>query len=513
MMNNINPMTSFPQPPLAPPANKPKTEYQTPEKVFALICLLFGYLFIKYVLSFRGNVVTSLFFITFSIAALIYYKKSGVVFKAKDILFFLFINIFSLNFLLFDNTFLLFLTSVFIIFMIIYWNYTITKKPIELISDYFLIDMINATFVLPFTNYFEVPQAISALHKSKKDSKIKAILLGLIIAFPITLIVGNLLTSADSLFEQMMSYAFQNISSQIITFVIDVIFGIPVAFYLFGMLFANARKKHNNYIKEETKEGFAKRLRIAPATVLYTAVTPICILYVLFFISQAGYFLSAFQSYLPAGFSYAQYARRGFFELCAVAFINFILLILLNMLCKWKDEKKPVGLKIYTSILSVFTLMLIATAMSKMILYINNYGFTQLRIYTSWFMLLLATIFIIILLKAIFSKVKVIKSSVIAFVIFFTILSFSNVDGMIAKYNVKWYQSGKIEEMDISMLYQLSDSAVPYVIPLINDKNSQVAKETRDYLDAFVNHYEQHDWEDWNFSSYRAYQEYVNELR
>lgn len=63
--------------------------------------------------------------------------------------------------------------------------------------------------------------------------------------------------------------------------------------------------------------------------------------------------------------------------------------------------------------LSIFTLILIATAISKMVMYISVYGLTQLRFYTTWFMLLLAVIFVMIIVKqsAMISALRVISPS------------------------------------------------------------------------------------------------------
>ncbi|WMJ22401.1 DUF4173 domain-containing protein [Paludicola sp. MB14-C6] len=499
---------------LQQPLEKPKIVYSKVERIAALLCLLFGYFFIKFVFLGHENVFTAFYFITFSIFSLIYYKNCHISINFKSVMFFLLVNLFSMNYLITDNGMIAFLDTVFIILAIIYWNYyTCQNENKKFLSNHFCLDLLNAAIVLPFAHFVEAPKAMFSNSKSKKNGKLKLILLGLIIALPITLVIGGLLLAADSLFENMMSFALKDISSSVVTFIMQVILGIPVALYLFGLLFSNARKKHQQYIPDESKAKVTKSMRVVPSTILYTAVTPICVLYALFFIAQAGYFLSAFQSYLPEGFSYAEYARRGFFELCVVAILNLFILILLNGLCKWKTEKKPNGLKAYTIILSVFTLMLITTALSKMILYINAYGFTLLRVYTSWFMILLGVIFIIILLKAVFDKINVVKQSVIAFLILFTILSFSNIDGLIAKYNVEWFETGKIEEMDISMLYQLSDSAVPYVIPLTKHKNEQIAKESQEYLDLFIHKYEKQKWTNFNLSSYLAYQEYVKATR
>lgn len=490
---------------------KKKTIYTKSESIYALICLIFGYLFIKFVLLTGGNLLTTLYFSIFSVLALIYYKKKEYKIRKASFMWFILINIFSLNFIITNNDLIKFLDAIFIIFSITYFCYHIClKQNNNFITNHFILDMLEASLVLPFSHLGENPKAIIAISKKKKNNKIKMILLGLLLAIPITLIVGNLLISADSLFENMMSFAFNKVSNNTITFIFQFIFGIPIAFYLFGMLFSNGRKKDeiNNINNQNTI--IKEKSNTIPSIVVYTAITPICLLYFLFFISQAGYFLSAFESYLPDGFSYAEYARRGFFELFLISLINLFLIILINSLCKYKDNKKPKALKTYIIILCVFTLMLITTALSKMVLYINTYGLTLMRVYTSWFMILLAIIFLIILFSVFKKDINVIKPTVIAFIIMFFVLSFSNVDGLIAKYNVKWYQSGKLNEIDINMMYELSDNAIKYVLPLTKSSDSVIANESKEYIDRFIKNYNKNKLTDFNFSSYFAYKSVLN---
>ncbi len=123
----------------------------------------------------------------------------------------------------------------------------------------------------------------------------------------------------------------------------------------------------------------------------------------------------------------------------------------------------------------VFTLALIATAISKMGMYISYYGLTRLRIYTSWFMILLLLLFVIVLLRQ-FKSFQGTKIAVISCICLFIALCYSNVDGLIAKYNIDRYQAGTLETLDISAFYELSDGAVPYMYELYLDTEDPVIK-------------------------------------
>ena len=88
----------------------------------------------------------------------------------------------------------------------------------------------------------------------------------------------------------------------------------------------------------------------------------------------------------------------------------------------------------------------------------------------------------------------------------FGILCFGDVDGQIAKYNVEMYQSGRNDEIDISMIsWDLSFSAVEYVVPLCNDSDPKVAEDAKKYVERKERELDMYvDWRGFNFPQYRA---------
>ena len=94
---------------------------------------------------------------------------------------------------------------------------------------------------------------------------------------------------------------------------------------------------------------------------------------------------SAFAGRLHGTEVYSQFAREGFFELCRVAAINGVVLVLANVLGK----DGPCGsraVRVWNAVLSGLTLLLLASAVSKMALYVSVYGLTAKRVLTwpSW---------------------------------------------------------------------------------------------------------------------------------
>jgi hypothetical protein len=246
---------------------------------------------------------------------------------------------------------------------------------------------------------------------------------------------------------------------------------------------------------------------VVPDIAGYSALTALSLVYVIFFLAQAAYLFSAFNDSLPQSMTYAEYARRGFFELCAVSGINLGVIGAAHLIVK-RDKIKI--LKAETAVLCVFTIALIATAMSKMAMYIDYYGLTRLRVYTSWFMILLLLLFVIILLRQLRSFNGT-RLAAVGCICLFMILCYGNVDGMIAKYNIDRYQSGTLKDLDVKSFSELSDGAVPYLYDLYQETTDPVMKaELKEVIKRpLYSAYTFNDsFRDFNLQSYKA-----NELR
>ena len=193
-----------------------------------------------------------------------------------------------------------------------------------------------------------------------------------------------------------------------------------------------------------------------------TAVFPVLAVYGVFFFSQLEQYVSAFGGELPADIRYADYAREGFFELCTVSLINFILLTATGMFTRRTEKRRAhPAVRFVHALLSGCTLVLIATAVSKMALYIETYGLTPKRVYAAWFMLVLAAVFALVIVKQFVPRLKLIAVSAVVCVGMFAALGLSNVDGIIAEYNVDRYLDGTLQMLHTDTLVNLGDAAVP----------------------------------------------------
>ena len=438
-----------------------KPEYTRVDAVISVFAMIAAFCFVRYVMFHVMGFVTTGLFIAIISAAIIYLKKKECEFSRFNKLLAALLYVFSIVFSITANTLIKDLDVVFLIGAGAYFVYSVgaSNRNIDRFLPY---AMCKAVFEFPFSHFGTQGKITSdMLSNSKKASNARYILIGLLITVPLTAVVAALLMSADDGLERMLNGIFdKTFGNDFWENTLQLIIALPCSMYLFGLFYSNAHRNALNALDEQACTQKMYNMRFLSNLIVYTAVTPICVLYVLFFISQAGYFLSAFTNSLPEGFTYADYARRGFFELFAIALINLGVTCFMSLFSKKAGREKPFALKFYSVMMSVFTLILIATAMSKMIMYINRYGLTALRFYTSWFMVLLAIIFVLIIVKQFRFEMKISRDIYAVFVLMFGLLCFSRPEAVIAKYNIEMYRSGCLEELDTKTLLKMSDDAV-----------------------------------------------------
>ncbi len=473
MENNILPQenAAYMEPNYAPVQSEQRRTLTLSDAVTSLVCLGLGFVFTHFVCGYAGGLWGGIMWLLFGTTAAVYVKiKHLPVTRAHIAVFgiamaFCFVPLFSAN--SFINT----LAAWFTFLLMVYIGTTLNGA--ELFGEHFARDMANSVLIRPFSRYGDGARSLGVLFRNRTAGKnIGFVLLGLIVALPLTFTVLALLMSSDGIFNDTMESFFSSIPKTNGTVILHAIMAVPVALYLFGMLSATCDK-------QEQYNDALPSYRIVPTVLGCTMVTPVCLFYLVYVVIQFRYITAAFGGTLPEPYSYSEYARRGFFELCVVAVINLVVIILMQCFMK-RDEydRKTPALKVYTTIISGFTLMLIASAISKMVLYISELGMTPLRIYTSWFMAVLAMIFVLVIIMQ-FVQLPVWKVLFCSFTVMMALLCFSNVDGMIADYNVSAYQSGTLERVDIDLLEELGDAAIIHVERLTSDSDRYVSERAK----------------------------------
>ncbi len=317
-----------------------------------------------------------------------------------------------------------------------------------------------------------------------------AALLGIAIAVPVVAVMLPLLVSSDAAFEGLVNLLPE---TDVREPVWSVVTGLLAAWFLF----ARGLGLHNK-AKREQAAGIQKRLSPITVNILLGAVGG---LYLAYLLSQLAYFVGGLSGILPEGYTLAQYARRGFFEMAWLSGINLSLVLFCAGLVE-REEKLPGltrGLCLY---LCAVTLFLIGTASAKMLLYIGGYGLTRLRVLTQTVMIWLAITTVLVgvrLMKPWFAYMQAVILTALALSI---LLFWVDVDSFVARYNVRAYQSGKLEAVDMYHLSELGYGALPYIVELTEDSDPEIAQHASSVLydrSASVD-----DLRSWNYSQAKA---------
>lgn len=276
---------------------------------------------------------------------------------------------------------------------------------------------------------------------------IKRILIGLAIGLPLLGFVTILLMSADAVFEGMVQrlpwFLLQlNFSEQLWRMIAVVFF----LFLFFGIFQGLAAQKEPG--KPRSKKLLKKPLDSVIALTILLLLNGV---YVLFTVIQFTYF---FGSGLQEGYTYAEYARRGFFELIIVTLLNWSLLTSFLTFVKEERTKMRITLKVMYSLLIIVSSVMLSSAYQRLSLYEEAYGFTLDRILAHSFMIFLFVIFAYTLIRVWIEKLSLLHFYLIASLLFYAGLNVVPLNKIIVENNMDRYQeTGKI---DIDYLNALS---------------------------------------------------------
>lgn len=255
--------------------------------------------------------------------------------------------------------------------------------------------------------------------RTETNKTVGYVLWGLVIALPLLLIVLALLGSADVVFREITDKFFAGIYFGNI---FNVLFRIAFIFFASYGLLAYLCKKS---IKEEVGD-----YRKGEPILAITITSLLSVVYILFSGIQIVYLFLG-QMELPKGYTYAAYAREGFFQLLAVSVLNLI--IVLVMMSFFKESKI---LKVIMTIMSLCTFVMIASSVLRMIMYIRYYYMTFLRIFVLWALAVLFLLFVGVIVSIFKESFPLFKYSMVVITVLYIGLSFSHPDFIIAKINV-----------------------------------------------------------------------------
>ena len=282
------------------------------------------------------------------------------------------------------------------------------------------------------------------------------VVLGLALAAPLLAVFGALLVSADAGFEHLVQTVFGLEFGQLVSHLVGIGFvGWASAGYLMAV-FVGAR---------EIATPWRRRFRPALGAVeLGIPLGGLALLFAVFIVIQAG---SVFGSHdvirEAANLGYAEYARRGFFELVAVAVMILPVLLAADQVCDRTDTTARRTVRMLSGTVLLLVGLVAMSALHRMQLYLDAYGLTQDRGYATAVLLWAGVAIVWFAATVLRGRAdRFVFGAMVGALTVLGLLNAVNLDAMVVRTNIARAQEGA--DLDADYLASLSADAVPALV-------------------------------------------------
>jgi hypothetical protein len=252
-----------------------------------------------------------------------------------------------------------------------------------------------------------------------------------------------------------------------------------------------------------------ERLQIAPpglgALEVATPLALLDVLFLAFVIVQVRYlFGDATLVEQTVGLTYAEYARRGFFELVAVTALALPLLLLADWVLSDAGARARNAFRLLAGLLVVLLFVTMSSAMQRMRLYVDAYGLTEMRVYASAFMVWLGAVIIWFVATVLRDRRERFAAGAAAFALLaLFVLNLLSPDALVARVNVARARAG--QTFDARYATSLSADAVPTLVAALGDLREEERCHTAGRILERWTSPAKPDWRTWNQARARAW--------
>ncbi len=295
--------------------------------------------------------------------------------------------------------------------------------------------------------YFDVEKK----KKTGKKNYVVPALIGIAVTIPVLGLMTMLLAGADAVFSDMLEKLLRSIN---FTTTLQIIF---LTLFIFFCSYAVIAALGMKNIRENASD--LRTLEPVTAIIVTAALSA---LYLVFSLIQILYlFIGKMQ--LPEGYTYSSYARQGFFQLLAVCILNLVIVLV----CLY-FFRENLALKIILTVISGCTFVMILSSALRMLMYINRYNLTFLRILVLWTLAVLFLLMTGVTAFIYIDRFPLFPYGMAVVTVFYIGLSFAHPDYWIAKYNLDPAHMSYLNEYDINdsqrYLSRLSSDAAPILL-------------------------------------------------
>ena len=349
-----------------------------------------------------------------------------------------------------------------------------------------------------------VGRLLPALRRARGGTMV-SVVRGILIAAPLVALFVVLFASADAVFAR--------IAGNLLDWRLDlgslpgrVVMALVVAWLAAGLLAFVAAGKDRD-ISADATAAWEGRPRLGSGEAV-TVLVVLDLLFAAFVALQAAYLFGGRDTLDAGGLTYAEYARRGFFELLAVAFVVGGLMLGLEAFVRSRTRAYLVA----AIGLVALTIVVLASALLRLRLYQEAYGWTELRFYVLAAIAWLAIGAVMAIVTLATDRTRWLLHGMIVLSFGFG-LGFNLVGPVrfIAEQNIarvvhpELVAPGGFAGLDVSYLATLGDDAVPI---LAGNLCSLASREASDALRSAKQRLTRDQagqaWQAWNLSRERA---------
>ena len=211
-----------------------------------------------------------------------------------------------------------------------------------------------------------------------------AVAAGLLIALPLLAVFGGLFVSADATFDSLVSSVHIDVPLLMSHVALT---GVCAAFA--------AGALRGAWLGNPAVAAIGERMA-SPALRYTTGITVLAALdalFLLFVAVQARWlFGGADLVQATTGLTVAEYARRGFFELVTAAALVVPVLLVAEWATLREGPKQETSFRALATVLVLLVGVLLVSALQRMLLYVQAFGLTEQRLYTTAFMVWVALV-------------------------------------------------------------------------------------------------------------------------
>ena len=321
------------------------------------------------------------------------------------------------------------------------------------------------------------------------------VLLAVLLAIPLLLLFGTLLTAADPVFGHLVRSAFGIDVGRLISHtVVITILSWSTAGYVLALL-------HRGSSPLERTPAWLPTLGLIEVGIPMTALA---LLFISFIGVQAGYLFGG-EALVQAtvGLSFAEYARRGFFELVAASGLMIPVVIVADLLLRQDDPRTVRWFRRIARLQILCVGLIMGSALERLRIYYQAYGLTVDRLLAGAVMLWIGFTlgwFAFTVLRG--RRIRFPLGTVVAGLVVLATVDAINPEAVVVRVNMQRAIAGA--KLDVQYLSRLSGDAVPTLTTHVDRLHSAVRRTLITALADRWGGLGQRDWRSWNLGYARA---------